>query len=224
MSVRWRIGTVAFFQRETVRFLILGITLSVVLGLVPRPPAVAQAPDPVLRIVNSARDGCIGVGTPNARVLPPAQFLESSRSQAAGLVEAGVENINVLSCEKILPPTDRQIPPGYGVLYFGAYVARVENPTSERVMRAYSLLTSLLRARGTNIRETPVEGVGTRAVALNGNVAHTGGQQLDYQAMSAMIARGILFGAEARGEPGARRDLIMMITPRINRAIDAENW
>jgi hypothetical protein len=100
---------------------------------------------------------------------------------------------------------DRPLPPGYGTLAFNAYVARVEDPT--------------------DAREAPLEGLGSQArgSALSGSVNHTSGQRLDYQA-SVAITRGILFGAQARGEPGARRDLIVMMTPRISRAIDAENW
>ena len=201
MSVRRRIGTVASLdwsripvalQREAPRFLVLGITVSVVLALVPRPPAVAQAPNPVLRILNSARAGCDGVGSQH-----------DCRATRA----------------------DRPLPPGYGTLAFNAYVARVEDPTDARQMVAYGIFRSYFRSRATDAREAPLEGLGSQArgSALSGSVNHTSGQRLDYQA-SVAITRGILFGAQARGEPGARRDLIVMMTPRISRAIDAENW
>ena len=185
----------------------------------------AQAPNPVLRILNSARDGCNGVGSPNMSIMPPAQFIESSPSQAAALLATGVENINVLFCEKQLSVTDRPLPPGYGTLAFNAYVARVEDPTDARQMVAYGIFRSYLRSRATDVREAPLEGLGSQArgIAVSGSVNHTSGQRLDYQA-SVAITRGILFGAQARGEPGARRDLIVMMTPRISRAIDAENW
>lgn len=96
------------------------------------------------------------------------------------------------------------------------------NPTSERVTRAYSVLTSVLKGRGINVRETPVTGVGMQAVGFSGNATHSNGQMLDYQAVSAMITRGILFGGEAKGEPGARRQLIMMTTTQISQFIDTQ--
>lgn len=175
------------------------------------------------QILNAARDGCNGVGSPSTIIVPPAQFLEGSPSQAAALLAAGLESINVLSSEKSIPFTDRQIPPGFGIIGYGGYVARVDNPTDARLMQAYGALRSYLRSRATDVRETPVEGLGPLAIALHGSVTHANGQRLDYQA-SAAITRGILFGAEARGEVGSRRDLILMITARISRAIDVENW
>ncbi|MGH2376179.1 MAG: hypothetical protein ACRDIC_22275 [bacterium] len=205
-----------------------GLVSHWVIVLIVQPRRVSMVtPDVLQRALLPARDGRTGIGSANMSTALPGQFLGGDfPAQAARVLAAGVGSIDVISCDKPLPFADRPPPPGSGVLFFGAYATGVQNPTDERIRQAYPVLTALLSARASNRSETPVEGVGTRAVRINGSVTHASGAPLDWQAFSAYSGRDVLFGATATGETGSLRNnqLIPMIAARISRAIDAQNW
>lgn len=232
-GVGWWRTELPRMDKRTFRGAISGIAVTLAVGLLAGPGAMAQAPprpvvevppDVLAKAAAVAADMCSGVGTPRTATWPEATIVEMTSSQRAGLNAVGVDVMHLLSCEKQLPFTDRAPPPGYGILTAAVYVGRVVNPTSDRVTRAYPVLTSILKARGTNIRETPVEGIGTQAVALSGDTMNANGLALELQALSAMITRGILLGGEAKGERGTRRQLITTTTARISKFIDAQSW